>query len=93
MPTAGMEESIKARSRLKRSNCQCLRSSAQKLEAIDQLEKLISGTLRADLSLEQVAVRARPVNQREKKLECDICVSWLESLESPFSTKVFAEFA
>ena len=76
-----------------RLNCQCfrsLRSSAQKLEAIDQIEKL-NLILRADLSLEQVAVRARPVNQREKKLECDICVSW-QSLESSFS-KAFAEFA
>ena len=28
----------------------------------------------------QVAVRARPVNQREKKLECDICAAWQRSL-------------
>lgn len=30
-------------------------------------------------ALHKVAVRARPLNQREKKLECDICVAWPRS--------------
>ena len=28
------------------------------------------------LEVLQVAVRARPLNQRERQLECDICVAW-----------------